>query len=155
MVQVLFFEQLQLRHAIAETLIAAETGTEIGRHSAALGREEEDGGEPLRLGFESEDVQEENSTWRVTVRENQVLRFDMDSMRTRVHQLERECSSMKRVIEKIEKPATHGGGWRASLGKKLGCKFKTQVCDSHQSAVVDTRKGRQRNSQQQQPSHHE
>ncbi|XP_058766255.1 BTB/POZ domain-containing protein At5g66560-like [Vicia villosa] len=156
-VQVLFFEQLQLRHAIAETLIAAETGTDIGRQSAALEREEEDGGgEPLRLTLESEHVQEENSTWRVTVRENQVLRLDMDSMRTRVHQLERECSSMKKVIEKIEKPATHGGGWRASLGKKLGCKFKTQVCDSHQSAVVDTRKGRQRNSQQQQQhSHHE
>lgn len=158
-VQVLFFEQLQLRHAIAETLISAETGAEISRHSATLELEgvEEGNGEVLRLGLglESEHVQEGNSTWRVAVRENQVLRLDMDSMRTRVHQLERECSSMKRVIEKIEKPATaNGGGWRTSLGKKLGCKFKTQVCDSHQSAVVDTRKGKHR-SLQQHHAHHE
>ncbi|CAJ2635505.1 unnamed protein product [Trifolium pratense] len=157
-VQVLFFEQLQLRHAIAETLIAAETGAEIGRHSATLEHEEENGRgeEPLRLGLESEDhVQEGSNTWHVAVRENQVLRLDMDSMRTRVHQLERECSSMKRVIEKIEKPAVNGGGWRASLGKKLGCKFKTQVCDSHQSAVVDTRKERRNRNSQQHHHHHE
>lgn len=157
-VQVLFFEQLQLRHAIAETLISAETGAEISRHSATLEGVEEGNGEVLRLGLglESEHVQQEgNSTWRVAVRENQVLRLDMDSMRTRVHQLERECSSMKRVIEKIEKPtAANGGGWRTSLGKKLGCKFKTQVCDSHQSAVVDTRKGKHRSSQQHH-AHHE
>lgn len=154
-VQVLFFEQLQLRHAIAETLISAETGAEISRHSATLEGAEEGNGEVLRLGLESEHVQEGNTTWRVAVRENQVLRLDMDSMRTRVHQLERECSSMKRVIEKIEKPATaNGGGWRTSLGKKLGCKFKTQVCDSHQSAVVDTRKGKHRSSQQHH-AHHE
>ncbi|XP_004509199.1 BTB/POZ domain-containing protein At5g66560 [Cicer arietinum] len=152
-VQVLFFEQLQLRHAIAETLMAAETGAETGRNSAALDREEENGGGNLQLGLVSEHVQEGSSTWRVAVRENQVLRLDMDSMRTRVHQLERECSSMKRVIEKIEKPAANGGGWRASLGRKLGCKFKTQVCDSHESAVVDTRKGRHRNPQQQHPHH--
>lgn len=154
-IQVLFFEQLQLRHAIAETLVAAETAADPGRHSEALEREEEDGGEVLRLGLGSDQhVQEGSSTWRVAVRENQVLRLDMDSMRTRVHQLERECSSMKKVIAKIDKSAaTDGGGWRASLGRKLGCKFKTQVCDSHQSSVVDTRKGRHHHPKQQHPHH--
>ncbi|KAK9286403.1 hypothetical protein L1049_014799 [Liquidambar formosana] len=40
--------------------------------------------------------------WRATVRENQVLRLDMDSMRTRVHQLKRECSTMKKfLIDKL------------------------------------------------------
>ncbi|CAL0331828.1 unnamed protein product [Lupinus luteus] len=114
-VQVLFYEQIQLRHAIAGTITAATTG-------------------------------EECDTWQVTVRDNQVLRLDMDSMRTRVHQLERECSSMKRVIEKIDEPGPQGGGggWWASmgLGRKFGCKFKTQVCNSHEPVVVDTRKGR-------------
>ncbi|KAJ1415249.1 NPH3 domain [Sesbania bispinosa] len=135
-VQVLFFEQLQLRHAIAGTLIAAE---EAGRPSAALREEaEEDGG--VASANDREGV---SDTWRDAVRENQVLRLDMDSMRTRVHQLERECSTMKRVIEKIDKTGPRdGGGWRASLGRKFGCKFKTQVCDSHDQAVVDTRKGR-------------
>ncbi|KAK7263055.1 hypothetical protein RJT34_30639 [Clitoria ternatea] len=153
-VQVLFFEQLQLRHAIAGTLMAAETAADPGRQSAVLEREEEIGGEELGL----EHVQEGSSTWRVAVRENQVLRLDMDSMRTRVHQLERECSSMKRVIAKFDKSAAHGGdvgGWRASLGRKFGCKFKTQVCDSHESTAVDTRKGRHHQQQQQHHPHHE
>lgn len=148
-VQVLFFEQLQLRQAIAGTLMAAEAAAEPGRQSAALEREAEDGrGEGLGL----EHVQERNGTWRVAVRENQVLRLDMDSMRTRVHQLERECSSMKRVIAKFDKSdGGAAGGWRASLGRKFGCKFKTQVCDSHESTAVDTRKGR--HHQQHHPHH--
>ncbi|KAF7809772.1 BTB/POZ domain-containing protein [Senna tora] len=135
-VQVLFFEQLHLRHAVAGTFLPAETGGDTGRPSAAGEVEDEGGeGEEARGG----------DTWRVTERENQVLRLDMDSMRTRVHQLERECSTMRKVIEKIDKTGPQGGGgsgWRASLGKKFGCKFKTQVCDSHEQAVVDTRKGR-------------
>ncbi|XP_014510067.1 BTB/POZ domain-containing protein At5g66560 isoform X2 [Vigna radiata var. radiata] len=154
-VQVLFFEQLQLRHAIAGTLMAAEAAAEPGRQSAVLEREAEEGEEGLGL----EHVQEGNGTWRVAVRENQVLRLDMDSMRTRVHQLERECSSMKRVIAKFDKSGGsdgRGGGWRASLGRKFGCKFKTQVCDSHESTAVDTRKGRHQQQQQpqQQPQQH-
>ncbi|KAJ7944366.1 BTB/POZ domain-containing protein family [Quillaja saponaria] len=131
-VQVLFFEQLQLRHAVAGTLMASEIApvAEQGRPSTVLGREEEA-------------VNGSRNTWRATVRENQVLRLDMDSMRTRVHQLERECSSMKKVIEKFDKTGPPGSaGRRVPLTKKLGCKFKTQVCDSHESTVADASKGR-------------
>lgn len=139
-IQVLFFEQLQLRHAVAGTFMSADAGGDPGRPSAAAleGVAEDGGGEAREHGG--------IGTWRVAERENQVLRLDMDSMRTRVHQLERECSTMRKVIEKIDKAGPHGGGggagWRASLGKKFGCKFKTQVCDSREQAVVDTRKGR-------------
>ncbi|KAI3412327.1 NPH3 domain-containing protein [Psidium guajava] len=166
-VQVLFFEQLQLRHAIAGTLLAAETGAapEPGRKSASrLGDEEEDDEdedeeEDAEVVEQEEPVGERavavaagqgsaSATWRAAVRENQVLRLDMDSMRTRVHQLERECSTMKKAIEKIDSDDGSGGradrGWRGSLTRKFGCKFKTQVCDSHEPAVVDTRKGRHR-----------
>ncbi|KAI4314906.1 hypothetical protein L6164_027769 [Bauhinia variegata] len=138
-VQVLFFEQLQLRHAIAGTLIAAEAAADPGRPSAVLEEgEEEDGEEEGAAG-----AIDSSKTWRAAVRENQVLRLDVDSMRTRVHQLERECSSMKKAIEKIDKSGPRGGGgWKVTLSKKLSCKFKTQVCDSHESTVVDTRKGR-------------
>lgn len=138
-VQVLFFEQLQLRHAIAGTLVAAAEGppTDVGRLSAtrAEGEEEEETAAPSR-------AEDGNGGWRATVRENQVLRLDMDSMRTRVHQLERECSTMKKVIEKIE---NHGGATRGSGGwrGRLGCKFKTQVCDSHEPSVAEGRRGRQ------------
>ncbi|KAL4644980.1 hypothetical protein ACB092_02G203400 [Castanea dentata] len=158
-VQVLFFEQLQLRHAIAGTLLAAETAPlESGRPSALLQlREEHEGTEVEEESEESNAgvlavvaaaaaTTEESGTWRTAVRENQVLRLDMDSMRTRVHQLERECSTMKKVIEKIEK--TGPTGWKGSLTKKFGCKFKTQVCDSHEPTVVDGRKGRHHHHQQ-------
>ena len=154
-VQVLFFEQLQLRHAIAGTLIAAEADPARPSMLRLRGEEVEAGEEAeaqARAGVEVEAgaVQEGSSnTWRAAVRENQVLRLDMDSMRTRVHQLERECSTMKKVIEKIDKedPLGNGGGWRGSLTRRFGCKFKTQVCDSHEQTVVNARKGRQQQQQ--------
>lgn len=134
-VRVLFFEQVELRHAIAGTLMAAE---EPARHSVASadahGRGAGEG-----CTHDRGDI----NTWQMTVRENQVLRLDMDSMRSRVHQLERECSSMKRVIEKMDRTGPQGGGAWMALGRKFGCKFKTQVCNSHEPAVVvDKREGR-------------
>lgn len=131
-VQVLFFEQLQLRHAIAGTLIAADMGPIDAERPRNVTHEEE-----------GEREEDRDVTWRATVRENQVLRLDMDSMRSRVQELERECSTMKKAIEKIDKVAPgEGGNWRSSLTRKFGCKFKTQVCDSHESTAVNTRRGR-------------
>ncbi|GJV69942.1 BTB/POZ domain-containing protein [Tanacetum coccineum] len=131
-VQVLFFEQLQLRQAIAGTLMAAEMGPSDSERSPGPRQEVTEHDEMV---VEGNDV-----TWRAAVRENQVLRLGMDSMRTRVHELERECTTMKKVIEKIDKVGSHG--WRDSITKKFGCTFKTQVCDSHEPTVVETRKGR-------------
>ncbi|XWS29346.1 hypothetical protein CRYUN_Cryun24cG0021500 [Craigia yunnanensis] len=144
-VQVLFFEQLQLRHAIAGTLLAAEAAPmNAGRLSEARREEEDEEEEEERvMGTVSVSRGEEgSSTWRAAVRENQVLRLDMDSMRTRVHELERECSTMKKVIQKIEKEGPRDGSWRGPLTRRFGCKFKTQVCDSHESTVTETRRGR-------------
>ncbi|KAL4369778.1 hypothetical protein GQ457_05G006780 [Hibiscus cannabinus] len=144
-VQVLFFEQLQLRHAIAGTLMAAETAPLSAERALEVRREEEEEEEGAAVslsGGEEGGRRRRGKTWRATVRENQVLRLDMDSMRTRVHQLERECSTMKKVIQKIEKEGPRGGGWKGSLNKKFGCKFKTQVCDSHESTVTETRRVR-------------
>ncbi|KAM3286254.1 BTB/POZ domain-containing protein [Capsicum chacoense] len=151
-VQVLFFEQLQLRQAIAGTLMVADVPPgEIPRLSGRGEGDVEGGEQEETTGVVGvAHAQEGSSTWRKTVRENQVLRLDMDSMRTRVQELERECSTMKKAIQKIDKVGKHssggnsngsregGGGWR----KKLGCKFKTQVCDSHEPTVVEARKGR-------------
>jgi hypothetical protein len=149
-VQVLFFEQLQLRHAIAGTLIAAEADP---ARPSMLRRREEEAEAEAGAEVEAEAMQEGTSnTWRAAVRENQVLRLDMDSMRTRVHQLERECSTMKKVIDKIDKegPRGNNGGWRESLTRRFGCKFKTQVCDSHEQTVVNARKGRRQQQHQHQ-----
>ncbi|KAL6012453.1 hypothetical protein ACLOJK_002942 [Asimina triloba] len=143
-VQVLFFEQLQLRHAIAGSILptdAAAVPLPPDSISARPSNAE------LLLGEGGGDA------WRAAVRENQVLRLDMDSMRTRVHELERECSTMRKAIANMDKSAAAaaaatsagggngGGGW-SSLTKKFGCKFKTQVCDSQERTVVEPRKGR-------------
>uniref|UniRef100_A0A1J3EX82 BTB/POZ domain-containing protein n=1 Tax=Noccaea caerulescens TaxID=107243 RepID=A0A1J3EX82_NOCCA len=152
-VQVLFFEQLQLRHAIAGTLLAAQSpspsqSTEPRPSTTTVRRNltitetvtEEDGDETRGEG------QVDAGKWKKTVRENQVLRLDMDTMRTRVHRLERECSSMKKVIAKIDKegsPAMTTDRPRSwSITKKFGCKFKTQVCDSQEATMVDHRSRR-------------
>lgn len=143
-VQVLFFEQLQLRHAIAGTLIAADAAQQDSARPSLLRREQEgveEGAVSAGATAAIEEAQDSSNTWRAAVRENQVLRLDMDSMRTRVHQLERECSTMKKVIEKIDK--VNPRGW-----KRFGCKFKTQVCDSHEQTVVNARKGRHHHHQQ-------
>ncbi|KAL1217019.1 BTB/POZ domain-containing protein [Cardamine amara subsp. amara] len=154
-VQVLFFEQLQLRHAIAGTLVLAaqspspSQSTEPRLSSTAAIRNltitetvtEGDGVETR-----GDQGQVDAGKWKKTVRENQVLRLDMDTMRTRVHKLERECSNMKKVIAKIDKegsPATATDRPRSwSITKKFGCKFKTQVCDSHEATMVDHRSRR-------------
>lgn len=141
-VQVLFFEQLQLRHAIAGTLMAAETVPQELRRASQKEEAETEAEEIV-----GEEVSR-SEPWGEAVRENQVLRLDMDSMKTRVHQLERECSMMKKVIEKMDKKASVGS-WRESVSRKFGCKFKTQVCDSHEERVVDNRRGRQHHLQQQ------
>jgi len=147
-VQVLFFEQLQLRHAIAGTFLSAEAiGIESPQPSVhGRGGSSDEEGRERAVAVRA--VAEENrSTWKEAVRENQVLRLDMDSMRTRVHELERECSTMKKVIQKIGAPQNGETSWKSSLTRKFGCKFKTQVCDSHESTVVEARKGRHRNNQ--------
>ncbi|GAB4847082.1 hypothetical protein Ancab_026091 [Ancistrocladus abbreviatus] len=152
-VQVLFFEQLQLRHAIAGTLLAADAAPLESYRPSVQVDDEERGGVG---GATPPAAAQDGSTWRAAIRENQVLRLDMDGMRTRVHELERVCSTMKKVIEKMG-PESGGGrggsagsggvGWRGRLTKKFGCKFKTQVCDSHEPTVVDARKGRNQGNQ--------
>ncbi|KAJ0980331.1 hypothetical protein J5N97_008586 [Dioscorea zingiberensis] len=124
-VQVLFFEQLQLRRAVAGTILAADAASSEPRAA---------------MSEDSVSVLREGETWRTAVRENQVLKLDMDSMRSRVQELERECTRMKRALERM------GGDTRAGalsgFTRRLGCRFATQVCDSHERTVVQPRKPR-------------
>jgi hypothetical protein len=137
--QVLFFEQLQLRRAITGTLLAPA------------------GAGPPRTMRQQRAVSGEWRGATVLAQESQVLRLDMDSVASRVQELERECSSMRRAIKKIDGGGGGGrspgsrsadgggdgsapaaGGWRA----RHGCKFSTQVCDSHARNVVASRASR-------------
>lgn len=158
-VQVLFFEQLQLRNAIAGSFAGTDVSMPLMPDSARPSRLQD------HIGFLGQSPagqpwQQPNS------RDNQGFRLDMDSMKARVHELERECSTMRRAIRKIDKTSRGGngggsgsgsgvgagcggvvdgeiggnGGW-SSFTKKFGCKFKTQVCDSHERTWVESRKG--------------
>ncbi|KAI4381185.1 hypothetical protein MLD38_007286 [Melastoma candidum] len=156
-VQVLFFEQLQLRHAIAGTLLATDSVVapqDLVRVSGSKhGGDEESEGVEYQVTATADVVPNlrssidvgrgsESMTRRAAARENRVIQLDMDSMRTRVHELERECSMMKKAIEKIDKEGPEGSGRKGTLSRKLGCKFSTRVCDSQEKGVVDARRGR-------------
>ncbi|XP_048596987.1 BTB/POZ domain-containing protein At3g50840-like isoform X1 [Brassica napus] len=116
-VKVLFLEQLQLR-----TLVTAVT--------------EQDGGETAG------EAKVDFGVWEKVVKENEVLRLDMDAMRTRLYHLESEYLNLKEVIAKIDKERLYVANARPrkwSISNKFGCKFKTQVCDSHEAKMVDGR----------------
>ena len=119
-VQVLFFEQLQLRNAIAGSYIAVDTADPAcpSRLSMLL-----DYGTlgPLVPGGDG---------WNAPLRENQALRMDMDTIKSKVNDLQIECSAIRQVIQRINKPKEALSNWAFNLMSNFGCKFKSQVCDS-------------------------
>lgn len=112
-VQVLFFEQLQLRTSIAGCLLVSDNL---------------DGPQPLRSGLVGSG---DAAGWTGTVRENQVLREGMNSMRMRVSELEKECTSMRQKIEKLGRGRSNWSG----VPKKFGFKMKSQMCSAQEESV--------------------
>ncbi|XP_078428792.1 phototropic-responsive NPH3 family protein [Wolffia australiana] len=111
-VQVLFFEQLQLRSSIAGCLMVSENSEQL------RGTSEDGGG------------------WAAAVRENQVLKVGMDSMRMRVAELEKECLGMRQEILKLGQD--RGRGWVGVVPKKLvGFRIKSQMCSAHEDSVSE------------------
>ncbi|KAJ0980468.1 hypothetical protein J5N97_008723 [Dioscorea zingiberensis] len=115
-VQVLFFEQLQLRTSIAGCLMVSDNL---------------DASRPLRT--DNNVVAAEGGGWGNAARENQVLKLGMDHMRMRVSELEKECSSLRQEMEKL------GLGRRVS--RKFGLKLKNQMCRSQEDSVSDQKSG--------------
>lgn len=111
-VQVLFFEQLQLRSSIAECLMISEPL---------------DGGVSRQLGGQpvSGEHHRGGAGWPLASRENQTLREGMDSMKQRVAELEKECTAMRQDIERL--------GRSRSAGKSrfpFALAAKPQVCST-------------------------
>lgn len=115
-VQVLFFEQLQLRTSIAGCFLVSDN-LDVSR--------------PLRSGLVAPS-EGGGGGWATAVRENQFLKVGMDNMRMRVSELEKECSTMKQEIEKLGKGKS-SGGW----SRKLGFKIKSQMCSAQEGAVSE------------------
>ena len=127
-VQVLFFEQLQLRTSIAGCFLVSDNldTSRPMRHSIPLSNEGAMPPSTLR-----------GEGWVNAVRENQVLKFGMDNMRLRVSELEKECSSMRQEIEKLGKGKS---GW-SSVSKKFGFRFKSQFCSTQEGAINSQNQG--------------
>eukprot|EP00250_Pteridium_aquilinum_P016457 c23112_g1_i1 orf=39-1952(+) len=117
-VQVLFFEQLQLRTAIASCFMVS------------------DNSRPLRNQSASEAVPAaalRGEGWANAIRDNQALKVDMDHMKLRVSDLERECTGMREELEKIGKVQGQGN----LVSKTLGGRFKSHICRTREGAVED------------------
>jgi len=96
-VQVLFFEQLQLRSSIAECLMISEPLDGGG------------GGVSRQLGgLPVSGEHHRGAGWPLAARENQTLREGMDSMKQRVFELEKECSAMREDIERLGRSRSAG-----------------------------------------------
>ncbi|KAI4312425.1 hypothetical protein MLD38_037235 [Melastoma candidum] len=134
-VQVLFFEQLQLRTSIAGCFLVSENL--------------DGGSRQLRSGMAGSAA--EGGGWTGATRENQVLKVGMDNMRMRVTELEKECSNMREEIEKLGQAKGGGGGrdggsstkW-FGMSKKLGLGFggvKSQMCSAEEKSISNNKKG--------------
>ncbi|XP_075666654.1 BTB/POZ domain-containing protein At1g30440 [Castanea sativa] len=120
-VQVLFFEQLQLRTSIAGCFLVSDNL---------------DGSRQLRSGIAGSN---EGGGWATAVRENQVLKVGMDNMRMRVSELEKECSSMRQEIEKLGR--VKGSSTWGNVSKKFGFKLKSQMCSARAESVSNQNNG--------------
>ncbi|OVA10947.1 BTB/POZ-like [Macleaya cordata] len=120
-VQVLFFEQLQLRTSIAGCFLVSDNL---------------EGSRQLRSGFAGSN---EGGGWATAVRENQVLKVGMDNMRMRVSELEKECSSMRQEIEKLGHGKSSSSAW-GTVSKKFGFKLKSQMCSAQEGSVSNQNK---------------
>lgn len=119
-VQVLFFEQLQLRSSIAECLMISENLE----------------GGSRQLGLPISGEQHRGVGWPLGARENQALREGMDGMKQRVAELEKECSTMREEIERLGRSRSVGKSRLFFLG--LGG-AKPQICSTKDAPPAATK----------------
>ncbi|MCO5577252.1 hypothetical protein L7F22_031079 [Adiantum nelumboides] len=126
-VQVLFFEQLQLRTAIANCFMMSDTSHALRNQSIADGLVGTSSSGLIRGG----DGYVHTHGHAGAINENQTLKVDMDNMRLRVHELEKECSGMRAEIQKLGKVRGH---WRL-MPTFMGDKFRSQLCRTRGAVV--------------------
>ncbi|KAF4376751.1 hypothetical protein F8388_025622 [Cannabis sativa] len=118
--QVLFFEQMHLRTALAGCLHV------LDNESAPAAPTVETAGQIVQ-----------RDGWVTVVRENQVLKVDMERMRSRVGELEEEFSKIKQEMKKVSKSHSSLGSPRL-IGRKFGCKLLPRSSDAQQETLEIT-----------------
>lgn len=137
--QVLFFEQLQLRTALAGCLNVLDAENPPIASATV----------PIPNDTAGQIVQRDG--WMTVVRENQVLRVDMERMRSRVGELEEEFSKMKQEMKRVTKSHSYLSSPRF-IAKRLGCKLLPQSSDDRIDVLHSTGPST-RTSVEQQPRH--
>lgn len=120
--QVLFFEQVQLRTALAGCLHVLDT------ESALAG--------PVAAPSDMTGQIVQRDGWVTIVRENQVLKVDLENMRSRVGELEQEFSRIKEEMKKVTNSQNSNSSHR-TIGQRIGCKLLTRTSDA-QSDIVES-----------------
>ncbi|KAJ7549048.1 hypothetical protein O6H91_07G038000 [Diphasiastrum complanatum] len=131
-VQVLFFEQLQLRTAITGCFLAADNADVTQQPQ-----------EPVQSGGpQTSGSALYGDSWAHVLRQNRAMKADIDRMRARVNELEELCSQMREEIQKL------GKGKLCSIpgipSTKAACSLVLQVCNSHKKERNDPNTGAQR-----------
>ncbi|KAL5580220.1 hypothetical protein UlMin_012662 [Ulmus minor] len=121
--QVLFFEQMHLRTALAGCLNVLDT------ESAPAG--------PMTFSADMTGQIVQRDGWVTVVRENQVLKVDMERMRSRVGELEEEFSKIKQEMKKVSKSHSSLSSPRL-VARRIGCKLLPRPSDAQQENVGST-----------------
>ncbi|CAA2999553.1 BTB/POZ domain-containing protein At3g44820-like isoform X1 [Olea europaea var. sylvestris] len=123
MLQVLFFEQMQLRKALAGYLNVLDTER---ASAASMTTPNEITGQPVQ-----------QDGWVRVVRENQVLKVNMERMRNRVGELEQEFTKIKQDMKKVTKSHSYLSSPRF-VSRRLGCKLLPRSSDAEPDVLERT-----------------
>ena len=118
-VQVLFFEQLKLRTAIASSFMLTDNSQPLDHHQSMADRVVPPVDRSLR-----------GDGWANAIRDNQALKTDMDQMKVRVNDLEKECSEMREELGKLGKARGLGGLIKSHICKTKGNDVQDQSLPS-------------------------
>lgn len=121
--QVLFFEQMQLRTALAGCLHV------IDNENAPAG--------PITISSDMAGQIVQRDGWVTVVRENQVLKVDLERMRSRVGELEEEFTKMKQEMKKVSKTHSSLNSPRM-VARRIGCKLLPRASDAQADTVDST-----------------
>ncbi|XP_059627139.1 BTB/POZ domain-containing protein At3g44820 isoform X2 [Cornus florida] len=132
--QVLFFEQLQLRTALAGCLHVLDA------ESAPPG--------PVTVPGDMVGQLVQRDGWVSVVRENQVLKVDMEKMRSKVGELEEEFNKIKLEMKRVTKSHSSLSSPRF-IARGIGCKFLPRSSDA-KADIVESKGPSPRGSVEQQ-----
>ena len=127
--QVLFFEQLHLRAALAGCLNALDGENREMAPPAPV--------PATALGDMAGEIVQRDG-WVTVVRENQVLKVDMDRMSSRVGELEEEFSKIKQEMKSVTKSRSSLSSPRL-VSRKLGCKLVPRLSDAQPESLDRSR----------------